>query len=231
MPKSLTLTRRRARAVYSRLVADQGPFAPGPPLPVIDQLVATILSQHTSDVNSARAFNSLKKRFPSWEQVLDAPVNEIADAIRSGGLAEQKAPRIKKVLVEIEAREGGLDLGRLDAMGDQEVADYLVELPGVGPKTAACVLVFSMGRDAFPVDTHVHRILRRLGWIDDRTSADAAHRQVTPVIPPELRYGLHVALVNHGRRVCRAQRPRCTACVVFDFCEAGPRFLAAGEAL
>jgi endonuclease-3 len=231
MPKSLTLTRRRARAVYNRLVADQGPFAPGPPLPVIDQLVATILSQHTSDVNSGRAFNSLKERFPSWEQVLDAPVNEIADAIRSGGLAVQKAPRIKKVLEEIEAHEGRLSLSRLDAMGDQEVADYLVELPGVGPKTAACVLVFSMGRDAFPVDTHVHRILRRLGWIGDRTSADAAHRQVTPVIPPELRYGLHVAFVNHGRRVCRAQRPRCTACAVFDFCDAGPRFLAAGEAL
>lgn len=200
-------------------------------MPVVDQLVATILSQHTSDANSARAFEGLKRRFPSWEEAADAPVREIADAIRSGGLADQKAPRIKQVLETIEDQEGRVDLKRLDDMDDQEVAEYLMALPGVGPKTAACVLVFSMGRDAFPIDTHVHRIVRRLGWVDDRATAEAVHRQLTPKIPPEIRYRLHVAMVSHGRRICRAQRPRCSECVVFDFCDAGPRFLANGEAV
>ena len=231
MPIPEGVSSRRVRAVYKRLVSEQGPFTPGPPLPVLDQIVATILSQHTSDANSARAFANLKQRYPSWDEVLDAPVRELADVIRSGGLADQKAPRIKAVLEMIEAREGSLNLKRLDDMEDREVADYLLGLPGVGPKTAACVLVFSMGRDAFPVDTHVHRIVRRLGWVEANASAEAAHRRLTPVIPAEIRYGLHVALVSHGRRVCRAQRPRCTECVVFDFCDAGPRFIADGEAV
>jgi endonuclease III len=231
MPKTEGVTTRRVRAVYDRLAREQGPFTPRSPLPVIDQLVATILSQHTSDTNSRRAYNDLRRRFPSWEEVVDAPVSEIADAIRSGGLAEQKAPRIKQVLATIEEQEGALDLKRLDDMGDQEVAEYLTAFPGVGPKTAACVLVFSMGRDAFPVDTHVHRILRRLGWVDEKASADVAHRQVAPLIPPAIRYALHVAFVSHGRRVCRARRPRCTECVIFDYCAAGPRFLADGEAV
>jgi endonuclease III len=231
VPTSKTVSTRRVRAVFRRLAAEQGPFTPGPPLPVLDQIVATILSQHTSDINSARAFAALKERYLSWEEVLDAPVQELAAAIRSGGLAEQKAPRIKAVLELIEDREGSLDLKRLNDMDDQEVADYLIGLPGVGPKTAACVLVFSMGRDAFPVDTHVHRIVRRLGWVESKASAEDAHRELTPVILPEIRYGLHVALVSHGRRICRAQRPRCTECVVFDFCAAGPRFIADGEAV
>jgi endonuclease-3 len=230
MPKSQTVSPRRVRAVHRRLVAEQGPYKPKPRLPVIDELVATILSQHTSDANSGRAFAELKRRFGSWEEVLDAPTEELADSIRSGGLAEQKAPRIKRILAQIEDREGTLDLKRLYDLDDQGVVDYLMELPGVGPKTAACVLVFSMGRDAFPIDTHVHRIVRRLGWVDDKTSATAAHRELTPRIPPEIRYELHVALVGHGRTICRARRPRCTECVLFDFCDAGPRLLAAGEA-
>jgi endonuclease III len=231
MPKSKTLSARRVRAVHRRLASEQGPYDLKPRLPIIDELVATILSQHTSDANSGRAFHELKRRFRSWEQVLDAPVTELADSIRSGGLADQKAPRIKSILAEIEEREGSLDLKRLYDMDDQEVADYLMELSGVGPKTAACVLVFSMGRDAFPVDTHVHRIVRRLGWIDDKKSAEAVHRELTPKIPPEIRYPLHIGLVNHGRRICRARRPRCSECVLFDLCDAGPRLLAAGEAV
>jgi endonuclease III len=230
MPKSQTVSPRRVRAVHRRLAAEHGPYRPKPRLPIIDELVATILSQHTSDANSGRAFTELKRRFGSWERVLDAPTEELADSIRSGGLAEQKAPRIKRILAQIEEREGTLDLKRLYDMDDQAVADYLMELPGVGPKTAACVLVFSMGRDAFPIDTHVHRIVRRLGWVNDKTSAEAAHRELTPRIPPELRYELHVALVGHGRTICRARQPRCTECVLFDFCDAGPRLLAAGEA-
>jgi endonuclease-3 len=190
----------------------------------------TVLSQHTSDINRDRAFAGLKARFPVWEEVAEAPVDEVADAIRSGGIADVKGARIQAILREIETREGSLDLSRLDEMTDEEVEDYLVALPGVGPKTAACVLVFSMGRDAFPVDTHVYRIAQRLGWLPEKTSADAAHKILTPPIPPELRYDLHVALIDHGRSVCKPKFPRCTQCVLFDLCDAGPRFLAAGEA-
>src|SRR4051794_36801136 len=138
------------RAVQRRLRSQQGPFKPKPRLPIIDEVVATVLSQHTSDVNSERAFARLKDRFPHWEQVLDAPVEEVADAIRCGGIADQKAARIQRILAAIEEREGRIDLGRLHDLDDEAVEAYLVSLPGVGPKTAACVLVFSMGRAAFP---------------------------------------------------------------------------------
>ena len=220
---------RRIRAVQRRLVAQQGQLKPKPRLPIIDELVMTVLSQNTSDANSGRAFESLKARFATWEQVLDAPAEEIADAIRSGGLADIKASRIKSILADIEAREGGLDLSRLNELDDQSADEYLRALPGVGPKTAACVLVFSMGREAFPIDTHVHRIVRRLGWVDDKSSADQAHRRLGPLVPPEIRYELHMALINHGRNVCKAQRPRCEDCVLLDFCDAGPVFIARGE--
>jgi endonuclease-3 len=189
-----------------------------------------VLSQNTSDANSGRAFRTLKERFPSWEAVADAPVEDLAGAIRSGGLADQKAPRIQAILAAIEEREGTLDLSRLTELSDNEVTDYLCSLPGVGPKTAACVLVFSMGRAAFPIDTHVHRVTRRLGWIDESASADKAHRVLTPRIPPEIRYELHLALINHGRRVCISRRPRCSECVLLDLCDAGPRLLSSGDA-
>jgi endonuclease III len=222
---------RRIRAVARRLVELQGKALPKPPLPIIDELVMTVLSQHTSDANTARAFASLKTRFPTWEEVLDAPAGEIADAIRSGGLADQKAPRIQEILAEIARREGGLDLSRLDSLDDQQVDAYLRSLPGVGPKTAACVLAFSMGRDAFPIDTHVHRVALRLGWIPRGKTAERAHLELAPRVPPEIRYALHMALVRHGRTVCKARMPRCNSCRLFDLCEAGPRLLAAGEAI
>jgi endonuclease III len=186
----------------------------------------TVLSQHTSDVNSARAFAGLKERFGSWEEVADAPGAELADSIRSGGIAEVKARRIKQILREIEEREGRLSLDRLNEMSDAEVDDYLCSLPGVGPKTAACVLVFSMGRDAFPVDTHVERVVKRLGWVDQKTSAVVVQRDLTPRIPAEIRYELHTQLIKHGREICKPRMPLCTECVLFDFCDAGPRLLA-----
>jgi endonuclease III len=221
---------RRIRAVHRRLVAQQGPLRPKPRLAPLDELIMTVLSQHTSDVNTARAFASLKERWPSWEQVADAPASDIAGAIRSGGLAAQKAPRIKRILAEIEAREGSVDLGVLYDMSDQDAAAYLRTLPGVGPKTAACVLVFSLGRDAFPIDTHVHRVALRLGWLPGITTAERAHDILAPRVPPEIRYELHMALITHGRRVCRARRPRCPECVLFDLCPAGPGFIERGEA-
>ena len=209
---------RRIRAVQRRLRAGQGAFTPKPRLPVIDEIVATVLSQHTSDVNSGRAFTRLKERFPSWEQVLDAPPGDVADAIRCGGIADQKARRIQEILAAIEEREGRIDLGRLNGLGDAEAEAYLRSLPGVGPKTAACVLVFSMGRPAFPIDTHVHRVAARLGWIPASASADKAYELLAPRVPPDIRYDLHLALITHGRTVCRAQRPRCDICVLRDLC-------------
>ena len=219
------------REVQRRLRAGQGAFTPKPQLPVIDEVVATVLSQHTSDVNSERAFARLKERFPTWEQVADAPVEEVADAIRCGGIADQKARRIQQILAAIEEREGRIDLSRLADLDDASVEAYLLSLPGVGPKTAACVLVFSMGRAAFPIDTHVHRVATRLGWLPPNTTADKAHLLLAPRVPPGIRYDLHLALISHGRAVCVAQRPRCGTCVLRDRCATGKtsmRLLSSG---
>lgn len=209
------------RTVQRRLRDQQGRFIPKPVLPVIDEVVATVLSQHTSDTNSGRAFARLKEIFPSWEQVADAPTAEVADAIRCGGIAGQKARRIQQILTAIEEREGRISLDRLHDLGDAAVETYLQSLPGVGPKTAACVLTFALGRPAFPIDTHVHRIATRLGWLAAKTPADKAHRLLAPRVPPGIRYDLHVAMVTHGRTVCRAQRPHCDRCVLRDLCAFG----------
>lgn len=209
------------RAVQGRLRAEQGEFVPRPALPVIDQLVGTVLSQHTSDVNSGRAFAQLKARFPSWDQVAHAPAEEVEHAIRCGGIASQKARRIQQILTAIDDREGRIDLGRLHDLDDAAAESYLTSLPGVGPKTAACVLVFSMGRAAFPIDTHVHRIVTRLGWVPAGASADKAYRLLAPRVPADIRHDLHVALITHGRTVCLAGRPRCGRCVLLDLCPYG----------
>jgi len=169
-------------------------------------------------VNSERAFASLKARFPAWADVLAAPADAVADAIRIGGIADQKAVRIQRILATVAAREGALDLSRLHELDDAAVEAYLTSLPGVGPKTAACVLLFSMGRAAFPVDTHVHRVAIRLGWLRAGTSADRAHESLRDLVPPDIRYDLHLALIAHGRTVCRAQRPACPTCVLRDRC-------------
>ncbi|MGE5292446.1 MAG: endonuclease III domain-containing protein [Micromonosporaceae bacterium] len=206
------------RAVQRLLRAQQGAFVPKPSLPLIDQVVGTVLSQHTSDLNSERAFARLKQRFPTWEQVADAPAEEVADAIRCGGIADQKARRIQRILAAISEREGSIDLRRLHDLDDRAAEAYLTSLPGVGPKTAACVLVFSMGRPAFPIDTHVHRIAARLGWIPANTTAEKAYRLLAPRVPANIRYDLHVALITHGRTFCRARQPRCGECVLRDRC-------------
>jgi endonuclease III len=218
---------RRIREVQRRLRTEQGAFKPKPRLPIIDELVATVLSQATSDRNSERAFAELKARLPCWEQVAEAPWEEVANAIRSGGIADQKARRIQQILRAIEEREGRIDLGRLTELDDQAVEEYLTSLPGVGPKTAACVLVFSMGRAAFPVDTHVLRVATRLGWIPPKTTGDKAHRLLAHRVPADIRYDLHIALITHGRTVCKAQRPRCESCVLLDLCPYGEQWVDA----
>jgi endonuclease-3 len=196
---------------------------PDPPLAVLDQLVATVLSQHTSDRNSNRAFAALRRRFPSWEAVLAADRGVVADSIRCGGIAERKAATIHSLLREIERREGRLDLERLRDLADREVESYLTSLPGVGPKTAACVLLFAMGRPALPVDTHVHRVTTRLGWVPVGTTAERAHLLLAEAVPRHLRRDLHLALVAHGRQVCTARRPRCSECVLHQLCPGARR--------
>jgi len=228
---SPNVSSRRIRAVHNRLRKAQGEFAPKPARPILDELVLTVLSQHTSDINSGRAFEGLRARFNTWDEVLTAPVEELADSIRAGGIADVKAKRIQAILGDIEEREGAIDLGRLLDLPDDEVEEYLCSLPGVGPKTAACVLVFSMGRAAFPIDTHVHRIVQRLGWVGPKDNAEAVHRGLTPAIPPDIRYSLHVAFIEHGRTVCKARTPLCSECVLLDLCTAGPRFLADDDAV
>ncbi len=181
----------------------------------LDELIFTVLSQNTADVNTERTFASLKERFTSWAVARDASVDEIERAIALGGLSHTKAPRIKRILEELSDGCGEPSLSALDALGDAEAQAYLTRLPGVGPKTAACVLLFSLGRPLMPVDTHVHRVALRLGVIDAGVNAERAH----PVLTELTRHGgaeqvfaVHVDFIRHGRRLCKARRPLCSSC-------------------
>lgn len=200
--------------IYRLLVAAYGIPPWEPTGDALGELIATVLSQHTSDVNSERAYAQLISRFPTWEQVRDAPVAEVAEAIRPGGLAQVKAVRIQRILRELTARLGDepLTLHTLRDLPLEEASAYLRTFPGVGPKTAACVLLFSLGMPAFPVDTHVWRVSRRLGLIGPRVAADAAHAILEAAIPPDRRHTMHVNLIRHGRQMCHAQRPACGRC-------------------
>ena len=182
------------------------------------ELVSTILSQHTSDVNSQRAFGSLMERFGSLDAVADAPIEEIEEAIRMGGLAKVKAPRIKEVLQKVREIVGSYDLSFLAEMPLPEAKAWLMDLPGIGPKTAAIILCFSLGMPAMPVDTHIYRVSKRLGLIGRKVSAEAAHDILEPMVAPGDVFAFHVYLIQHGRAVCKAQRPRCRRCVLASGC-------------
>lgn len=204
--------------VLERLADEHGPLDPPTRRPPIDELVRTILSQNTSDVNSDRAFAALCERFADWDEAADASVAEIEEAIRSGGLAKQKAPRIRSALRDVRQHRGEIDLDFLTELPDDEALAFLESMDGVGPKTAACVLAFSLERPVVPVDTHVHRVSKRLGLIGPKTSAAKAHAELEAVVAPPDRVPLHVALIRHGRGVCRARDPRCDDCVLGDVC-------------
>lgn len=211
---------QRIERIYTRLVEMYGipPWEPtGDPL---GELVATILSQHTSDLNSERAYGSLRTTFPTWEQVRDAPVAAVEAAIRSGGLAQQKAGRIQRILRILTERLDGaaLTLDVLDEMPLDDALDWLRGLPGVGPKTAACVMLFALGKPAFPVDTHVWRITKRLGLIAPSATAEHAHGTLLALIPPEWRYTMHIDLIRHGRQTCYARNPACSRCSLTAEC-------------
>jgi endonuclease-3 len=188
-------------------------------LPPVDELISTILSQNTNDTNRDAAFERLRDQFDSWEAVRDADADRVADAIRPAGLANQKAPRIQQALREITEEAGGITLDFLDDLSVDEAKEWLTDLHGVGPKTAAIVLLFGFGRPAFPVDTHVHRVTRRLGLIPDKMSAEKAHDRLEEIVPPDHYYAFHLNVIRHGRDVCRARDPRCQECVLRQWCD------------
>lgn len=227
-PAPPAVLRRRARTVLNRLRKRYGELLPPRRSDPLEELVLTVLSQHTSDVNADRAFVGLRTAFPTWEDVVRAPTRAVADAIRSGGLADTKAPRIQAILREVADRRGAFDLSFLAGQSDDEARAELMSLPGVGPKTAAVVLSFSLGRDAMPVDTHVHRVTRRLGLVPQKASAERADRILHALVPEGLRTPLHVALIRLGREICKAPTPRCRICPLNDICPAAPRFLTDG---
>lgn len=210
-----------------RLEARFGPLDPPRRRDPIEELVLTVLSQNTSDVNRDRAFAAMRVRYPTWDALARAREDELAETIRPGGLANVKAPRILEMLREIREREGGsLDLSWMRRAPDEVVRAYLTSLGGVGPKTAACVLAFALERPAIPVDTHVHRVARRLGFYDERTDAARAHLVMERAVPADIRIRMHVGLIRLGRTICRPGRPRCEDCPLNSLCPTAPSVLA-----
>ncbi|MBE2270259.1 MAG: endonuclease III [Anaerolinea sp.] len=188
-------------------------------LPPLDELVDCILSQSTSDTNKDRAFAALKRHYPSWEAVMDAPVEEVIEVIRPGGLAQQKAPRIQEVLRTIYAERGELKIDFLNDLPLDEAKAWLTSHNGVGPKTAAIVLCFAFNRPAFPVDTHIHRVGQRIGFLPANISADKAHPIMERIVPPEDHYTFHLNLIRLGREICGARRPLCEICPLTAHCD------------
>ena len=182
-------------------------------------LVNTILSQNTNDHNRDIAYQQLRERFPSWDDVRDAPEQSLIDAIRPAGLAPSKGPRIQEALRQITAERGEITLAFLNTIALDEARTWLTSLNGVGPKTAAIVLLFALGRPAFPVDTHIHRVTKRWGLIPDKTSREKAHTLLEDLIPPHLYYSFHINIIQHGRTICGARNPRCDRCSLQDLCK------------
>jgi endonuclease-3 len=209
----------KIESVHQELVDAYGLPQRRNPSPPLDTLIGAILSQNTSDVNSHRAYEHLRQRFPDWAQVRDAPTEDVIETIRSAGLANLKGPRIQQVLRRISDERGELSLDFLADAPLDEAQAWLTDLNGVGPKTAAIVLLFSLGRPAFPVDTHVHRVSRRLGLIPERTSAEKAHTLLEARLPHDWYYPFHMNLVRHGRQVCHARNPNCEECILPDLCD------------
>jgi endonuclease-3 len=190
------------------------------------ELVLTLLSQNTSDTNSGRAFSRLLQRFPDWQSVVEAPLPEVEDAIRPGGLAPTKAPRLQAMLAEVRSRTGAFDLEFLRDLPDDEAREWLRSLPAVGPKTAACVLLFGLGKPGLPVDTHVFRVSVRLGLVDEKLGPEKAQTLLEATVPAKDHFGFHILLIRHGRHMCSARNPNCGACPLRPDCPAAPAFLA-----
>lgn len=221
--KRLREIERRLRAVYGQ------PRHHNPSDP-IDDLIFVVLSRMTQEVKYLRTYQALREEMPSWGVVMDAPADNLEDLLQDAGLAPTKSRQIKAILKEIEAREGALDLSRLRALSDDAVEAYLTSLPGVARKTARCVMLYTLDRDACPVDTHVWRVMRCLGIAPDKSWSESNARRLEEVIPRVLRSSLHVTLIAHGREICRARRPLCRECVLSTLCPFADRVSNAGHA-
>lgn len=208
----------RCLRVHERLLEAYGEPVWRTPLPAIDELVSTILSQNTNDNNRDRAFEALRAALPNWEAVRDAPPEDVIRAIRPAGLANQKGPRIQAVLRAISQQRGSLNLEFLREWDVEKARAWLLQFNGVGPKTAAIVLQFSLGLPAFPVDTHVYRVTGRLGLRPDKMSVEEAHTHFESLFPPGTFYAAHLNLIRHGREVCQARTPHCDKCVLRQSC-------------
>ena len=218
--------RERIRAIRDRLRDTYGRPVNQPHRQPIAELVRTVLSQNTSDLNRDRAFNRLRERYPAWEDVRDAPTDDVIEALRPGGLANTKAPRIQAILRELGDKP---ELDWTETAPREEVLGFLVALPGVGRKTAACVMIFTWDRPEIPVDTHVYRVGTRLGLFRPRASFEEAHDEILRMVDPQDAYEFHINLIRHGRTVCKAQRPRCEECPLLRMCPYG-RAVRAGAA-
>jgi endonuclease-3 len=209
----------KALKIHELLLQEYGPRLWRPGGDPLATLVGTILSQNTNDVNRDRAFEQMRERFPSWEDVRDADPAELVEAIRTAGLANQKGPRIQNALRIITEQQGELSLDFLADMETEEARKWLISIKGVGPKTAAIVLCFALGKPAFPVDTHVHRVTKRLGLIGSKTTGEQAHTVLEALLPVKIYYPFHINLIAHGRQVCKSQQPRCEVCILQEHCD------------
>jgi endonuclease-3 len=205
--------------IHQRLLEFYGQPTWRNPLPPVDELVSTILSQNTNDLNRDRAFASLRRQFPTWEQVCAADPASVIAAIRPAGLANQKGPRIQQVLQSISSERGSLDLQFLTGLPLEEARAWLMKFKGVGPKTAAIVLLFSLGQPAFPVDTHIYRVTGRLGLHPERMTLEQAHSHLEGLLPADVYYAAHLNIIRLGREICTARKPACPRCPLRDLCE------------
>ena len=212
---------KRAIKVHERLLKFYGEPVWRNPLPAIDELVSTILSQNTNDINRDRAFNALRAKFQTWEMVRDAEINDVIETIRPAGLANQKGPRIQQVLQAITEERGSLDLSFLKKLSVDEARDWLMKFNGVGPKTAAIVLCFSLGMPAFPVDTHVYRVTGRIGLRPEEMTVEQAHPHLESLFPPETYYAAHLNIIRLGREICTARKAFCEKCPIKKLCDYG----------
>jgi endonuclease-3 len=215
----MTNLQRRALKIHERLLQAFGEPVWRNPLPAIDELVSTILSQNTNDVNRDRAFDALRAKFPTWEAVRDAKAGAVIQVIRPAGLANQKGPRIQQVLRAITKERGSLNLDFLKDLPVEEARNWLMKFNGVGPKTAAIVLCFSLGMPAFPVDTHIYRVTGRIGLRPGKMTVEQAHPHLEAVFPPETYYAAHLNLIRLGREICGARKPLCPKCPINKLCE------------
>jgi len=209
----------RALAVHERLLEFYGYPEWRNRLPPLDELVSTVLSQNTNDLNQDRGFNALKERFPTWEEVRDADTEKVIEAIRPAGLANQKGPRIQNILKEITQQCGQLDLEFLKDTPPLQASEWLMQFKGVGPKTAAIVLQFSLDMPAFPVDTHIYRITGRIGLRPKKMNVVKTHQHMESLLPKDTFYPAHLNLIRLGREICQARRSKCSQCPLQELCD------------